>query len=434
MTELKRRLVESVPSPPAVDVDALMARASRHRRLKRAATAAVPLVLIVAAASALWAGPLADDDPRMVLEAPDELACPETTPAEVRLPEGWESLPRFPIGQRRRHTSAAAVDEHIVVWGGRGETQEWTGEAADDDRSGGAVLSLSDQQWECVAPAPVSPPAGGAPVIVAAGDDEAIVFGEDGQAAALNPDTATWRGLAESPLATAPEAAVWTDDQIAVLAADASGAVTDVAAYDPSSDQWRDLAGPPTGWAQHRVEAAWTGEELIALGRAADTERLAAAALDLDAGTWRQLPPVNLSGQALTASWAGDELVVVDHTLTVAIYQPATDDWVDLADSPAASPRLDAGDCPPDSAAVGSTVLLWYCNQLSVYHGDVSDWTALIDADDYAASTSPQVAGFGSLVAANRAFLLVNTPVNDIDHASIRIEADPVVVDGGQGN
>src|SRR5690606_15246349 len=64
-------------------------------------------------------------------------------------------------------------------------------------------------------------------------------------------------------------AVVYADDELFVFG---GGPHTDAAAYDPATDQWREIADTPLGeggWGPEGrpVEAVWTGSEIVAVSR-----------------------------------------------------------------------------------------------------------------------------------------------------------------------
>lgn len=83
--------------------------------------------------------------------------------------------------------------------------------------------------------------------------------------AAYNPATDTWRVLAESPLSVRSAPAIWTGIEMIVTAGyggdfASPNALADGAAYDPSTDTWREIAPGP---AHPGFTPVWTGELLI---------------------------------------------------------------------------------------------------------------------------------------------------------------------------
>jgi hypothetical protein len=127
------------------------------------------------------------------------------------------------------------------------------------------------------------------------------------------PLAGRWRLLPPAPLgAQADRTSAWTGKELLVLGRHA------FASYDPRRGKWRRLVPPPAG----RYRAAWTGKELLAWGP---------TALAYD-GSWRPLPRAPLVAPAVTA-WTGRELIGWSRTGGAA-YRPGTKRWRRLPAAP----------------------------------------------------------------------------------------------------
>ncbi len=143
----------------------------------------------------------------------------------------------------------------------------WAGEAGANDTSHRADGFAVDLSTGAVRPIPVAPidprsvAAGvwtGEELIVCCGTGRADGFPMDTRsAAAWDPYSGAWRVLAQPPeaIARAFATAVWTGEVMVVVAP--GGAAT----YDPSTDEWDEVAAPTLRGRQ--PQAAWTGATVI---------------------------------------------------------------------------------------------------------------------------------------------------------------------------
>jgi hypothetical protein len=156
-----------------------------------------------------------------------------------------------------------------------------------------------------------------------------------------------WHEMAPSPFASVAGTGAWTRHRAIVVSPDERKA----ASYDPVTDQWRLLPGPPRSFPQYG-DAVWTGEEVLFVGGAApDDAPTIGVAYDPHAATWRRLSPSPLADYE-AAVWAGGRLVVAasrGQTARdgIAAYDPTTDAWTSLPEPPMTSQWLlvGAGDC-----------------------------------------------------------------------------------------
>jgi hypothetical protein len=130
--------------------------------------------------------------------------------------------------------------------------------------------------------------------------DEAFDVVDDG--AAYDPTTDSWRELPTSPISgRAGAAAVWAGDRVVVWGgfSGADEALDDGAAYLPDEDVWVELPpAPMTG--RGDATAVWTGGEVLIIGGAERVGRPGhvpglqrdGAAYDPVADQWRRLPPI----------------------------------------------------------------------------------------------------------------------------------------------
>lgn len=178
----------------------------------------------------------------------------------------------------------------LVVWGG---LREDTPTAFNN----GARYELAADTWAVMAPSPLEPRSRhlgiwtGREVIFWGGiegdGDEPENTRPLADGAAYDPETDSWRMIAEAPLlGGTPTAASWTGSEMIVLGSDAA----DVASYDPASDTWSLLPSRPvTDRSPLWISAFWTeSEEMISV--VSDAHRVDGLVYDTGAEAWRELP------------------------------------------------------------------------------------------------------------------------------------------------
>jgi hypothetical protein len=142
----------------------------------------------------------------------------------------------------------------------------------------------------------------------------------------------TWAPFPGGPLSPRGEAySFWTGKEMLVVGGLDTAArrpLSDGAAYDPASKQWRRIAPVPD---PGRIRgAAYTGDGLFVLRQDELDEGLYdvthALMYDAAADRWRATAPPPHAFRNPRAVWAGDTGVVWDE-LGGALYRPATDTW-----------------------------------------------------------------------------------------------------------
>jgi hypothetical protein len=341
--EIERRLAESRPI--------------RKGRFARALAAGVALVLFAASAVFVW----------WAFTPAEREGAPVVGPLDG-LGEGWTRLPDPP------ETRPGAAH----VWSGS-ELLAWSGcvASAHDDcvatRDGYAFDPLT-VRWSPIPPAPSAIPFAHA---VWTGDEAIFLSLTSHQTVggvAYDPSTATWRTIADASIASRDGAVVlWAGSRIFVWGGgEGSDPAMDGALYDPASDTWTSIARSPI--ALNQASGVWTGSEVIVFGALLDagnpeTETSVGAAYDPALDTWRMLPPSELSPQAVSTVWVGDQMVAWDYLLSSQDYDPATDAWGRTSRVP-----LKAGECHPDSLPLGDIVLAFYCGQAALYDTKTTTW------------------------------------------------------------
>jgi hypothetical protein len=296
LDERLRRLPDGLATPPREARLRRAVRRGRARMIARRATAATVMLVLFAGMLTLRAE---------VLDRERRQDAADPGPSARALARGrWQAMAAAPIVDRGS-AAAAWTGKELLVWGG----------TSFDLRSG--------------RPIPDSKRAGS-------------------EGAAYNPATNTWRQLPPAPLEprTAP-AAVWTGTELLVwggYGAVPSGAgsraalmteqLTDGAAYNPTTDTWRQL--PPAPVRGGMGPGVWTGRELLFVGdpyRASAGGKLTGAAYDPASNRWRRIStsPAIASGATDPGhlvtdggrAWTGSRLLVVANHARLGDRQPA---------------------------------------------------------------------------------------------------------------
>lgn len=186
--------------------------------------------------------------------------------------DSWSDLATPPSGAVRPGGAIVATDRHVVVWGGC--PGDVTNDICESERlatAGGAVLDLNERTWEEL------PPGG--------------------------------------PVSGAEVRGVWTGSEV-VLVSTRTGRnepTGTVAAYDPASNEWRDLPDPPFETTFRTRLVTTHASSAMPAGVVLVGEGMPASTLDVDTGEWRRLGAEPFtSGSA--AAWAGDRLVVIGNS------------------------------------------------------------------------------------------------------------------------
>ncbi|WP_144127330.1 hypothetical protein [Catellatospora sichuanensis] len=209
--------------------------------------------------------------------------------------------------------------------------------------------------WRALPGSPLSPRAQalglwtGREVLLIGGIDEPCPPGADcagdpsplREAAAVDPDTGRWRGLAEMPVALR-----WMHGVVvggtAYVRGRSTGEDEVLLAYDIAADRWERAALPPA--AESVLVAA--GNMLVAMRGSEETAAGPDYRYRPDTGRWAELPADPLgAGFDRTMVWTGRELVLFDRELVpnpgadkpavarAALLDPARGTWRRLPDS-----------------------------------------------------------------------------------------------------
>jgi hypothetical protein len=291
------------------------------------------------------------------------------------LPEGWSELPAPP--EVRSGAATAWTGSELLVWGG----YEYGGSGDEARVDDGFAFDAASRTWERLPASPLE--ARSEPAFAWTGEELLIWGGFDGgfrevpyfdDGAAFDPLTGRWRMLPAPPVGPRTPFSVWTGKELIVWgSADRFARLRDGAAYDPVTNRWRTIADGPTDITDG--SAVWTGEEMIVFGAAldgnnhADTPTAIGAAYDPVLDTWRELPPSDLSPQAMTAEWVNGELIAWDYEHATATYDPGMDVWRPLPNVP-----LSFAECGPESVATAQLILGNYCGQTVMFSTPEDAW------------------------------------------------------------
>lgn len=161
----------------------------------------------------------------------------------------------------------------------------------------------------------------------------------------------TWAPIASIPFgARDKHSAVWTGAEVVVFGGQAGGPypADRHGAYDPATDQWRELSSIDAPLASWNHTSTWTGSEVIIWGgRDWDHVLSGGGIYDPALDTWRPISDMNAPSARYdhSAVWTGNRLIVWGGRRVGqdygdgGIYDPATDTWTPMSDVNAPSPR-----------------------------------------------------------------------------------------------
>jgi hypothetical protein len=159
--------------------------------------------------------------------------------------------------------------------------------------------------------------------------------------AASGPFVGSWRKLPQAPAAVFPAAGAWTGKQLLVVGRRPFRSVAVAESYDPARHLWRRLGAPPALGSDFMCcKAVWTGKEVLVWGA------FAGAAFNPATGAWRTLPRSVFGGIVV---WTGREAIgwgggcCGDARSNGTAYDPAADSFRKVAASPLAPSQSPVG-------------------------------------------------------------------------------------------
>jgi N-acetylneuraminic acid mutarotase len=267
-----------------------------------------------------------------------------TTASSVAIGAWSGTSPTGAPFERRDHTAVWSGSE-VIIFGGHGWDQSIG--AFVDTNTGGRYDPALDT-WGAISTS-------GAPILaghsaVFTGVEMFVWGGDTNTGARYDPGTDTWQSMTSvgAPSPRSEHAAVWTGSVMIVWGGESPGGNTlDTGArYDPSTDTWAPISTLNAPSPRRDMVYAWTGLEFIVWGGTSalsgGTELADGARYDPVSDTWGPLSADGgTGGRRVEAVWTGAELVVWDggnptfigtdglpvKTPTLTIYDPGSDTW-----------------------------------------------------------------------------------------------------------
>lgn len=320
-----------------------------------------------------------------------DLSTPTYPPVEPN--PGWTRLVSAPIEGRIWH-STTWTDDELVVWGG---LLPATGAVHND----GAVFTRSNNAWQVMSNPPVEGRVGHVAVWTG---DELIIWGghaggtgqrptnrlQDG--AAYDPTADTWRTIVTPTLSGGPGyASVWTGSEMIVIGGNdghisfAENGLHEAGAYNPATDTWRTIEMPIDLVV---ADALWTGEEVIVYGIQGYLGPLMGAAYDPRSDQWRDLPPAPIDPTVPDIEMFGDRVLAWS-------YDPETDgivaldletlEWSELPAFPG-----QATEWIPSATAIGdSQIMMTTESYMAILAEEATTWQTTLTATDELGPLTP---------------------------------------------
>lgn len=324
------------------------------------------------------------------------------------LPYGWTELPSPP--DVRSGAVTAWTGSHLIVWGG----YVYTGYGNERPLNDGYILDPVSGERESIAPSPLDPRAfpawawTGEELLVWGGWDLVNGFFADG--ASYSPASREWTLLSDARLSARAPLFAWTGHELIVWGSNLrkGTAGPEGAAYDPSTRTWRALAQAPLNLTEASV--VWTGQQVVMLGAELDADNAPStnvavgATYDPVANRWKLLPDSELSPQASSIAWNGQEIVAWDYRGRAQRMLSAEGEWSRPIDVP-----IQPGECVPNSINVAGVILGEYCGEFILFRENAweregpplrGSIVSLIEADETALIASQDLeSGETSLLA-----------------------------------
>lgn len=282
-----------------------------------------------------------DEDPG--LEDPDDDGA-DAGGTDVDPAGTWASLPPSPLAPRSG-AAATWTGDQVFVWGG------WLESNLSELATDGAFYDPSSGDWDMIFDAPTGLADAtavwtGEEVLVFGGADQVATPADQDTLLAYDPTSGVWDTEQAPPLEPRAHASVtWTGDELIVWGGatfgepDDSGLIpvqmhADGAAFDPESRTWRTLADAPIS-ARGDHGAVWNGRRLVIFGGGAADQIEGefawfdhpedAAAYDPATDTWATIEAPGGPGPIVGAHWTGERIVY----WTGHVTPDAPDSWLE---------------------------------------------------------------------------------------------------------
>jgi hypothetical protein len=256
-------------------------------------------------------------------------------------PTGVELLDPGPL-EPRADAPLVWTGNEAVVWGGDLESNR-TGQP-DRPFADGAAYDPVTRRWRMMSPSPLPNSMDG---VSAVATDQGVVIARGSKVALWSPDTDTWRTFDDAPRPGpygAPPDLISTGREVISVRANAVLSLV--------SGQWTPLPEPPIEL--QSAQAVWTGDELVVLGERVLTEPGGLVLRDPRSPRWTEIAvPERFRGNALSAAWDGERILVADYEMRVGTYTPSSGTWDELSTIPG---RFSEGG--PTISTAGATVVV----------------------------------------------------------------------------
>ncbi len=337
--------------------------------------------------------PIAEPTQTMPMNPTTTNRLPARTVPPPTVPAGWADV--WGTVSAPDLIASANLDPSVAVWTGTEAIVIGPNDELIDTAVGASVAyDPAADSWHPLARPPTA--TAGDEIAVWTGTEMLLLGGSENVSLAYDPSTDAWRELTDGygvmPMGHMlggergmPYA--WTGAELLVWSEVGDGAnIQGLHAYDPTTDKWRAIATPPEGFYRRRAAATvWTGTEWLlwgGTGRNADganTEYANGAAYNPATDTWRMLAESPLQERRAAATWTGIEMLIIagssggDVTgngemahADAAAYDPAADTWRPLTPG-VAHPGL-------QPVWTGEYAVIFYKGTAGVYHPASDTW------------------------------------------------------------
>jgi N-acetylneuraminic acid mutarotase len=286
----------------------------------------------------------------------------------------------------------AWTGSELVIWGGA-----QLGASTEPTVGDGAAYDPITNRWHPIAASPLSARAGatstwtGTEMFVWGGvNQNGVATLADG--ALYSPATNRWRRISAGPLDSREYAtSIWTGHEVIVFGGNRAGPFStpnapslpnlgdlsfyDAAAYNPTTDTWRQLPNAPLTHGVGSSTAAWTGREMIVANSSQHGPQL--VAYSPTTNRWRHVarPPLPRTEDA-SGLWTGTTYLRLGHPSLG--YDPSTNRWHPLAAPPTNKPPIRSV-APP--VWTGHEVLWPGATHSLAYNPNTNTWRTLDGLD-----------------------------------------------------